>query len=332
MSDSAMSGTPPRAPTPDPDIEEDKQELQSASLTVDYSWERTAYVGATELTPGDIPRPLGGPVRMVSCVDSDLCHNMLNGKAVTAILHFLNQTPFDWYSKKQATVETATCGAEYSAARTCVGQIGAHRLALMCLGVPILGSSYMSGDNKSVVDSSTGLRSRLHKRQGVGPARSQRSPPLALHLSHLSPGCLRSDRHKEHDSRSFGTPSDCESLARGVSEDRTDRQLLQLRRPLSEGLPDMCLCLGLYGKGSHCELMAGHARLDLTRLDSTRLVHLNGSSKRDLPPLLPNSMPDHCLFVPSKLRATYSPTEHGKGTCSAAKPRKSGVAVTRKQR
>jgi hypothetical protein len=25
-----------------------------------------------------------------------------------AILHFLNQTPMDWYSKKQATVETAT--------------------------------------------------------------------------------------------------------------------------------------------------------------------------------------------------------------------------------
>jgi len=139
----------------------------SALPTVDYSWERTAYVGATELIPEDIPKPLGRPVRMVSYVDSDLYHNMLNGKAVTAILHFLNQTPFDWYSKKQATVETATYGAEYSAARTCVEQIRAHRLALMCLGVPILGSSYMFGDNKSVVDSSTELRSRLHKRHNA---------------------------------------------------------------------------------------------------------------------------------------------------------------------
>jgi len=104
---------------------------------------------------------------MVSCVDSDLRHNMLNGKAVTAILHFLSQTLSDWCPKKQATVETATCGAEYSAARTCVEQIRAHRLALMCLGVPILGSLHMSGDNKSVVDSSTGLRSRLHKRHNA---------------------------------------------------------------------------------------------------------------------------------------------------------------------
>jgi len=90
----------------------------SALPTVDYSWERTAYVGAMELTPEDIPKPLGKPVRMVSYVDSDLHHSMLDGKAVTAILHFLNQTPFDWCPKKQATVETATCGAEYSAART----------------------------------------------------------------------------------------------------------------------------------------------------------------------------------------------------------------------
>jgi len=65
----------------------------SASPTVDHSWGRTAYVGAEGLTPGDIPRPLGDPVRMVSYVDSNLCHNMLNGEAVTAILHFLSQTP-----------------------------------------------------------------------------------------------------------------------------------------------------------------------------------------------------------------------------------------------
>jgi len=63
---------------------------------------------------------------------------MLDGEAVTAMSHFLGQTPFDWCPKRQATVETATCGAEYLAARTCVGQIRAHRLALMHLGVPVV--------------------------------------------------------------------------------------------------------------------------------------------------------------------------------------------------
>jgi len=116
---------------------------------------------------------------MVSCVDSDLCHSMLDGEAVTAILHFLSQTPFGRCPKKQATVETAACGAGCSAARTCVGQIRAHRLALMCLGVPVLGSSCMSGGDKSVVDSSTGLRSRLHKRRNASSCRHVREAAAA---------------------------------------------------------------------------------------------------------------------------------------------------------
>jgi hypothetical protein len=48
---------------------------------------------------------------------------MVTGRSVTAILHFLNQTPMDWYSKKQATVETATFGSEFIAARTTIDQI-----------------------------------------------------------------------------------------------------------------------------------------------------------------------------------------------------------------
>ena len=32
-------------------------------------------------------------------------------------LYFMNDTPIDWYSKKMETVETATYGAEFVAAR-----------------------------------------------------------------------------------------------------------------------------------------------------------------------------------------------------------------------
>jgi hypothetical protein len=42
---------------------------------------------------------------------------------VTGILHIANQTPIDWFSKKQVTVETATYGSEFVAARTCTEQI-----------------------------------------------------------------------------------------------------------------------------------------------------------------------------------------------------------------
>jgi len=92
-----------------------------------------------------------------------LMHDMATGKSVTGILHLLNQTPIDWYSKKQATVETATYGSEFVAARTCVEQIIDLRCTLHYLGVPIHHKSYMFGDNKTVVDSSTVPHSKLHK-------------------------------------------------------------------------------------------------------------------------------------------------------------------------
>jgi hypothetical protein len=42
---------------------------------------------------------------------------------MTGILHFMNKTPIDWYSKKQATVKTATYGSEMVAFCTGVEQI-----------------------------------------------------------------------------------------------------------------------------------------------------------------------------------------------------------------
>ena len=92
---------------------------------------------------------------------------MLTGRSVTGIIHFVNQTPIDWYSKKQATAETATYGAEFVAARTCVEQIIDIRTTLRYLGVPIVGSSQMFGDNESVVNSSEHIHARLHKRHNA---------------------------------------------------------------------------------------------------------------------------------------------------------------------
>ena len=91
-------------------------------------------------------------------------HDMISGRSVTGILHFLNQTPIDWYSKKQATVETATYGSEFVAGRTCVDQVVELRTSLRYLGVPIREKSYMFGDNESVVNSSVQVHAKLHKR------------------------------------------------------------------------------------------------------------------------------------------------------------------------
>jgi hypothetical protein len=93
---------------------------------------------------------------------------MVTGRSVTAILHFLNQTPMDWYSKKQATVETATFGSEFIAARTTIDQIVDHRTTLRYLGVPIREKkSYVFRDNKTIIDASSTPHAKLHKRHNA---------------------------------------------------------------------------------------------------------------------------------------------------------------------
>ncbi|KAL7570518.1 hypothetical protein ACA910_004294 [Epithemia clementina (nom. ined.)] len=87
-----------------------------------HDWMRTVYGNVKEVIPEDIPEPKGKPVVTTSYVDANLYHDVVTGKAVTAILHLLNQTPIDWYSKKQGTVETATFGSEFSAAKTATDQ------------------------------------------------------------------------------------------------------------------------------------------------------------------------------------------------------------------
>ena len=76
-----------------------------------------------EEIPADIPEPKGRVVQLTHFVDANLYHCMLTGRAVTGVLYLANQTPIDWYAKKQATAESATYGSEFVAGRTCVDQV-----------------------------------------------------------------------------------------------------------------------------------------------------------------------------------------------------------------
>jgi hypothetical protein len=129
-----------------------------------HKWDQSIYQGAEELVPSDAPEPLGKVVICTSYVDANLYHDLITGRSVTGILHFFNQTPIDWYSKKQATVETATYGSEFVAARTATEQIIANRNSLRYLGIQVKGPTILFGDNHSVVDSATVPQSKLNKR------------------------------------------------------------------------------------------------------------------------------------------------------------------------
>ena len=125
------------------------------------------YGDVKEELPEDAPSPLGKPVQLTHYVDANLLHDKLSGKSVSACLHFANGTPIDWYTKKQGTVETATYSSEFVAACTCVEQIIDLCNTLRYLGVRVREKSYMFGDNESVVNSSSILHAKLHKRHNM---------------------------------------------------------------------------------------------------------------------------------------------------------------------
>ena len=130
----------------------------------EYDWAYTTYGEVKELKPTDAPQPLGKRVTTTTYVDANLYHDLTTGRSVTGIVHLLNKMPSQWYSKKQGTVETATYGSEFVAARIATEQITELRLTLRYLGVPLNEKAYMFGDNKSVVDSSSRPHAKLHKR------------------------------------------------------------------------------------------------------------------------------------------------------------------------
>jgi hypothetical protein len=102
-----------------------------------FDWDRSVYSKVSEMLPSNAPKPLGKYVMLTHYYDANLVHDIVTGHSVTGILHLINKTPLDWYSKKQATVETAIYGSEFVAARTCVDQIADLRVTLRYLGVPL---------------------------------------------------------------------------------------------------------------------------------------------------------------------------------------------------
>ena len=135
----------------------------SAIPDQEFDWMYSVYGNVKELLPKDAPKPLGHWVLLTHYVDANLFHDVITGRSVTGILDLVNGTPIDWYSKKQATIETATYGSEFVAARTCVERDVNLRNTLRYLGVPIHKKAYMFGDNESVINSASTPHAKLHK-------------------------------------------------------------------------------------------------------------------------------------------------------------------------
>ena len=131
---------------------------------VKHDWMETVCGCPPEPVDPRAPVPKGKVVRTTSFVDANLMHDAIAGRSASGIFEFLNQTPVDWFSKRQDQVETATCGSEFVVARIGTERLTDLRHTLRSFGAPLDGPAWMFGDNKSVVTSSTIPHSTLSKR------------------------------------------------------------------------------------------------------------------------------------------------------------------------
>ena len=132
----------------------------------DFDWKYSVYGYVNEILPDDMPDLLGEAVTTTTTMDANLNHCLATGKSLTGCLHIVNKTPVDWYSIK-VTVETATYGSEFVAAKTPTEQIMYIWQSLRYLGVPITTKSFLFSDNRYVVTSATLSYSKLTKRHHI---------------------------------------------------------------------------------------------------------------------------------------------------------------------
>ena len=109
----------------------------------EYEWTRIVYENLKEEIPKQISKALGKRVITTTIICVNLLHDIATGKSVTAVLHFVNTTPTDWFMKRQATVEMARNGSEFVAAKAAIEQNMDLRNTISYLGVPIMTGIYV---------------------------------------------------------------------------------------------------------------------------------------------------------------------------------------------
>lgn len=136
---------------------------EEIGITKGQNWDEM-YPDAVEDIPTDMPVPRGSAVDITAFVDADHARDKVTRRSVTGVLLLINNTPLQWLSKKQPTVETSTYGSEMIATRISIDMIIEVRYKLRMLGVPIRGASLLLGDNMSVVLNTTIPSSPIKKK------------------------------------------------------------------------------------------------------------------------------------------------------------------------
>ena len=140
---------------------------ENTNTPEEQDWQYSVYGNVQEEIDENCPVPKGIPMRLTTFVDANLMHCKVTGKSATGVFHIVDQTPIAWFSKRQSTVETATYGSEFVAARQATEQVMDIRILMRDMGIPLDGPAWLFGDNNSVIISGTIPSSMLNKRHNA---------------------------------------------------------------------------------------------------------------------------------------------------------------------
>jgi hypothetical protein len=116
-----------------------------------------------ELDP-KFPEPLLEELDISLFCDADHAHDKVTGRSITGILGMVGSTPVIWSSKRQASVQTSTFGAEFTALKKAVEDVVMLRYHLRSMGVKISKATPVYVDNLGVVLNASNPASTLNKK------------------------------------------------------------------------------------------------------------------------------------------------------------------------
>ena len=121
----------------------------------------------TKAIPPNAPDPRGKAVDLRMWVYSDHAGEKVTRQSSTGYLIFLNTALINWLSKKQATIEGSVFGAEFVAMKTGVEALRGIRYKMLMMGVPLIGPTYVYGDNMSVIYNTSRPESTLKNKSNL---------------------------------------------------------------------------------------------------------------------------------------------------------------------
>ena len=145
----------------------------------DWASSEFGHVEGKEELPPNMLEPRGMGFMIVAKVDTDHASDTVTRRSRTGILVYLNCSLIHWWSKKQASIESSSFGAEFIAMKQCCEYLRGLRYKLHMIGIPCDEPSHIYGDNQSVLPNTTMLDSTLMKK----------SQSIAYHFVHEGSAC-----------------------------------------------------------------------------------------------------------------------------------------------